>query len=877
MSDKIFETRVSKTQIRRGLRKNLPNPLSPGEFGLCTDTNEVFLGSDTSGILGGMSSRTVQVSQEINGLAIATSALNNQIIEFAVKRNVISGDGLTQAYTILDLEPNATAQYPVVTRFRQVGGTVTTLKSANSGIQPPIVLSSSTVNNGDRSGQYQLSDTSGTSRILFSDYETPLTGDTVYIVHYRRSDLLSIIEQFNISEDVAAASYETFHEVETIVTGGTGFNVGDVITVSGGTNVVEAAQITVVEQVGGAITRALVTRKGHYGTLPSLTVTFNGAQIMLSTRSVSYLVDTGQLYFDQTTGRGFFGLTNIQMTDMISLRSGTTTVGTALTGYINGRNPLNDSTLFGSGIHTIRSEVLGYVHGATVSAAGTNYAVGDRLTANSSSGTYTDPAVFEVTSVNSVSNGAITGLSLVSAGTYSLHVVRQPLSLDSWQPVEGPLARSRVSGPVNINAGGTGYALYDTIRPNVGTFVMDESAGVYIALSGTGYAVGDVVELATGTGTAAQLVITEVSGGSVLAAKYLYVGWYTVVPDFQTATVAINGSVGSGLVVRVEDTRPRLQVSSVSGGAATGISVIHPGLTFQAIAPPWTTWSPSGGSGLTVTSTDLSDSSGVQVLIDLSSTSVSDTMQDFRDSALEDAYTGLYIPDSSAGFLVHSPSYAQSMVDLLNNIYTDDAGFAPTTLAHIRSNIRLLTEHTVVEEKADRIISIPNRAELIGGTPLNTEWSTNLTFPANSTGTVIIDYTVNIDDGATFDITRIGKLSLSFPLGKWAVNSAGLAAVNDTYTEVDIAGGNVTTTFDPEQAGVSHIRFGAKVAKFVATNLHPSLPVGTPLSDDEAGALAADEYTYAHPSNQYYGFLTYANTFSQTLNMTYLSTRYSPL
>ena len=64
MSDKIFETRVSKTQIRRGLRKNLPNPLSPGEFGLCTDTNEVFLGSDTSGILGGMSSRTVQVSKK---------------------------------------------------------------------------------------------------------------------------------------------------------------------------------------------------------------------------------------------------------------------------------------------------------------------------------------------------------------------------------------------------------------------------------------------------------------------------------------------------------------------------------------------------------------------------------------------------------------------------------------------------------------------------------------------------------------------------------------------------------------------------------------------------------------------------------------------
>jgi hypothetical protein len=36
---------AQKIQIKRGLKANLPQMLSEGEFALCTDTQELFLGT----------------------------------------------------------------------------------------------------------------------------------------------------------------------------------------------------------------------------------------------------------------------------------------------------------------------------------------------------------------------------------------------------------------------------------------------------------------------------------------------------------------------------------------------------------------------------------------------------------------------------------------------------------------------------------------------------------------------------------------------------------------------------------------------------------------------------------------------------------------
>ena len=40
--------KVTRMQQRRGLHRDLPVPLKPGEIGLTTDTRELFIGNDTS-------------------------------------------------------------------------------------------------------------------------------------------------------------------------------------------------------------------------------------------------------------------------------------------------------------------------------------------------------------------------------------------------------------------------------------------------------------------------------------------------------------------------------------------------------------------------------------------------------------------------------------------------------------------------------------------------------------------------------------------------------------------------------------------------------------------------------------------------------------
>jgi len=46
------------------------------------------------------------------------------------------------------------------------------------------------------------------------------------------------------------------------------------------------------------------------------------------------------------------------------------------------------------------------------------------------------------------------------------------------------------------------------------------------------------------------------------------------------------------------------------------------------------------------------------------------------------------------------------------------------------------------------------------------------------------------------------------------------------------------------------------------------------LADSEIGGLDMTAYAFAHPSNQYYGFLTYSNTFSAIASVRYTTVRF---
>ena len=81
--------KITRMQQRRGLHRDLPLPLKPGEFGLTTDTRELFIGNDTTDALGGIQNKTVQVGNVVDGYAHANSLLSNQIVEFTVKRSIV--------------------------------------------------------------------------------------------------------------------------------------------------------------------------------------------------------------------------------------------------------------------------------------------------------------------------------------------------------------------------------------------------------------------------------------------------------------------------------------------------------------------------------------------------------------------------------------------------------------------------------------------------------------------------------------------------------------------------------------------------------------------------------------------------------------------
>ena len=78
-------------QQRRGLRRDLPVPLAPGEFGLATDSRELFIGNDLSDSLSGIQNKTVQVGSFATGFNFTNSQLQNNLSEFIVKRDVLTG------------------------------------------------------------------------------------------------------------------------------------------------------------------------------------------------------------------------------------------------------------------------------------------------------------------------------------------------------------------------------------------------------------------------------------------------------------------------------------------------------------------------------------------------------------------------------------------------------------------------------------------------------------------------------------------------------------------------------------------------------------------------------------------------------------------
>lgn len=82
----------------------------------------------------------------------------------------------------------------------------------------------------------------------------------------------------------------------TLVSGGTGYTVGDLLTVSGGSNVAYALTIRVLAVSGGVITSAGIERAGAYGTTPSNAVAVTGGTGSGATFNITWNVTAPAQY-----------------------------------------------------------------------------------------------------------------------------------------------------------------------------------------------------------------------------------------------------------------------------------------------------------------------------------------------------------------------------------------------------------------------------------------------------------------------------------------------------------------------------------------------------------------------------------------------------
>ena len=194
-------------QQRRGLRRDLPLPLAPGEFGLATDSRELFIGNDVTGSLSGIHNRTVQVGSFATGFDFTNSQLQNNITEFIVKRDIItgvSGIGPTAStgFSILSVHSGLSATAGHASGVKLEGGIND--QSLTVHKYSPSTSSHAKLIPGDPDGtpittnDYKLIGGVGTLGIQFT--KALVTTDKVYVVHLTKKDLETyLVNSFNAS------------------------------------------------------------------------------------------------------------------------------------------------------------------------------------------------------------------------------------------------------------------------------------------------------------------------------------------------------------------------------------------------------------------------------------------------------------------------------------------------------------------------------------------------------------------------------------------------------------------------------------------------------------------------------------------------------
>jgi hypothetical protein len=89
---------------------------------------------------------------------------------------------------------------------------------------------------------------------------------------------------------------------------------------------------------------------------------------------------------------------------------------------------------------------------------------------------------------------------------------------------------------------------------------------------GTSYTLNDVLTFSGGTGTAAQVTVTGVSGGVITTYSISFGGTYTVLP---TNPISVTGGTGSGATFNVTAWQVRTTAYTITAAGSARVSSFH--------------------------------------------------------------------------------------------------------------------------------------------------------------------------------------------------------------------------------------------------------------------------------------------------------------
>ncbi len=826
--------KITKMQQRRGLRRDLPLPLAPGEFGLATDSRELFIGNDTTDSLSGIQNRTIQLGFFATGFDFTNSNLQNNITEFIVKRDVITGITGTGWFNILGLHSGLSVIAAHASGVKLEGGIND--QSLTIHKYSPASSSHAKLIPGDPDGtpvtinDYKIQGSGATQQIQFT--KALVATDVIYVVHLTKKDLETyLINGFNASYDTPAG-------------GGT--------ALTNLTQKIDLSQLYFDESTGEGFigfNDSQIPKADNSTNIPNAGVATSSSNMSVKEWFEEYLVHAGAAAEPHLNsaisglGDAYWGNGDIVTMDTFSALDASRTAGT-YTG-VTGTSDSSGTV----GTFNIVVDGTGDVTSVTVVTGGNGHNINDTITianANLGNGISSKIATMDTFSAADAlrTAGTYTGVTGTSSGTGTV---------GTFNIVVG--AGGAVTS-VTVVTGGSGHAISDTItiaNANLGNgtngeiVTMDTFSGADASRTGP-YTYTGVTGTSSGTGTVGTFDIVVDSTGDVTSVTVVTGGSGHAVND--TITIA-DSSLGSGGAVDFTmDVATLLYAVDFTMDVATINS------------------SQNGGKGIAK----------------------------FGSDAGTTAPT--YSLDEDLTFATRSHISAKNLSAFLNQSWLSEGSDPTRQLSHLRSNIRVVTDENVGDVFSNLTIGNPSTRTVSdtskpGSTatnplqgdqnyrPVGSVYTTtqalvgvvryNLTTISN----LEIDYSIKFTDSVgspTYHVVRTGRASVSFPLLADGTNVKGHGAILDQWNEIDIISATGAVTFSATQT----FEFAVAVAKRVTTKGDPVLEQNYADSVANTGGTGTAAYTTkygeAHGSasyvdndstsstyQNYFGFLLYQN------------------